>query len=202
MPYLDKSAMEKAINKNKGKFSPKYRAFNILQDTIEDVVQKANQLRKVIYGLKTYESIKQTPMEVGEDKVEPKVVEITKDESIRKKHEDGTIKEADMVVKVEEEKNQEQNIPNVHMLSVSPPHVDKVDQQVEIVKTKDVSENSTQNINPLIEEDMKQIFIDTTTKEKLCSHLVLVSVDEIEKVEFASVGKKTQELSISPPQST
>lgn len=35
---------------------------------------------------------------------------------------------------------------------------------------------------------------------QLCSHPILVSVDEIEKVEFVSARDKTQELSISPSQ--
>ena len=36
---LDKSMMKKAINKYKGKFSPKYKAFNILQNYIEEVIK-------------------------------------------------------------------------------------------------------------------------------------------------------------------
>ena len=39
IPDLDKFEMTKAINKYKGRFSPKYQAFNILQNKIEVVVQ-------------------------------------------------------------------------------------------------------------------------------------------------------------------
>ena len=38
MPELDREKMAKALKKYTRKFAPKYRAFNILQNKVEDVV--------------------------------------------------------------------------------------------------------------------------------------------------------------------
>ena len=84
---------------------------------------------KVIYGLQIEQAIEQAPMEVGEDKLEQVVVEILKDESIRERHEESIMKEVDIEAIAKEEQQQDQNIPEVHMLSVSLPHVDKVDEK-------------------------------------------------------------------------
>ena len=48
---------------------------------------------------------------------------------------------------------------------------------------------------------MKKILVKSTTKAKLCSHPILVSVDEIKKAELEPIGEKNQELSSAPPQS-
>ena len=53
MPELSKEKVTKANKKNGKKFSPKYRAFNILQNNIEDVVNKSTKMWKLIYGLTT-----------------------------------------------------------------------------------------------------------------------------------------------------
>ena len=52
MPKLTKVQITKANKKYGGIFSPKYRAFQILQNQIEDVVQKSTIMWKVLYGLK------------------------------------------------------------------------------------------------------------------------------------------------------
>lgn len=79
---LDKSSMTKAIKKYKGRFSPKYRAFNILHNNIEEVVKQSTQIWKVIYRFTIEKATEQVPEEVGEEKDEQEVVEITKDVSI------------------------------------------------------------------------------------------------------------------------
>ena len=50
---LKKVKMTKKTKKYGSRFQPKYRAFNILQNNIEDVVQKTTQMWKLIYGLAT-----------------------------------------------------------------------------------------------------------------------------------------------------
>ena len=57
MPELDKETMAKALKKHSRKFSPKYRAFNILQNKVEDVVQKTTLIWKSLYGLTTPKAI-------------------------------------------------------------------------------------------------------------------------------------------------
>ena len=48
---------------------------------------------------------------------------------------------------------------------------------------------------------MYKILTNSTTKAQLCSHAMLVSLDEIEKAQLAFVGEKPKALSISPTQS-
>lgn len=87
---LDNSIMTSVINKYKGRFSPKYRAFNILQNKIEEVVKKSTQIWKVIYGLTTNKQSDQAPEEVGNDKDDQVAVETIIDVSIKYGHEEGT----------------------------------------------------------------------------------------------------------------
>ena len=64
---------------------------------------------------------------------------------------------------------------------------------------KDVLDKSPQNINPLTIEDFKKIFDQSTLQARLCEHLVLVTMDEIQK-EIANITmekKNTQEPPIS-----
>ena len=51
MPKLTKDQITKANKKHGSKFAPKYKAFNILQNNIEDVVKKSTLMWKVIYSL-------------------------------------------------------------------------------------------------------------------------------------------------------
>ena len=53
MLELTKGHIVMANKKYGGRFTPKYRSFNILQNNIEDVVKKSTQLWKLIYGLTT-----------------------------------------------------------------------------------------------------------------------------------------------------
>ena len=50
---LTNGKISKENKKHGRKFSPKYRAFNILQNNIEDVVKESTLMWKVIYGLTT-----------------------------------------------------------------------------------------------------------------------------------------------------
>ena len=67
MPKLDKATMTKALKKYTGIFSPKYRAFNILQNDIENVVYKSKQIWKTIYELTKPKAIEHTPIKVDEE---------------------------------------------------------------------------------------------------------------------------------------
>ena len=51
-----------------------------------------------------------------------------------------------------------------------------------IVIVNDVRNNLAQDINPLTREDLKKKFDQSTHQAKLCDNLVLVSVDELQKV--------------------
>ena len=53
MLKLTKGQINEANKKHGSKFAPKYKAFNILQNNIEDVVKKSTLMWKVIYGLQT-----------------------------------------------------------------------------------------------------------------------------------------------------
>ena len=70
MPDLPRGKIKKANKKHNGKFSPKYRAFSILQNKIEDVVNKSTQIWKLIYGLTTVKEGEEDPLEGQEDKIE------------------------------------------------------------------------------------------------------------------------------------
>lgn len=53
IPKLTKGKIIMENKKHGRKFAPKYRAFNILYNKIEDVVKKSDLMWKVIYGLTT-----------------------------------------------------------------------------------------------------------------------------------------------------
>ena len=61
MPELTKGQITKASKKHGRKFSPKYIAFNILQNNIEDVVNKSTKIWKLIYGLTTIKPGEEDP---------------------------------------------------------------------------------------------------------------------------------------------
>lgn len=88
------------------------------------------------------------------------------------------------------------------MSSVSPTHTEHESQRDSVVIIKDFVDNSTQNINPLIEANLKKILKNSTTTTQLYTNPILVRLDEIEKEKLASTGEKPQETSNVPPQST
>lgn len=69
---------------------------------------------------------------------------------------------------------------DTQMSSASPPHDTSAISK--IITIKDVSDASTQNINPLIADDLKKILDQSTLRAQLCRNLVLVSVEELQKV--------------------
>ena len=60
----------------------------------------------------------------------------------------------------------------------SPPHTTLV----EDVIVNDVLKTAPQNINPLNAEDLKKILDQSTQQAKLCKNIVLVNVEEYQKV--------------------
>lgn len=70
MPMLTKGQI-KNVNKEHGrKFAPKYTAFQILQNQIEDVMQKSTLIWKVIYGLKIVKEGEEDPFDRRNDEEE------------------------------------------------------------------------------------------------------------------------------------
>ena len=67
------------------------------------------------------------------------------------------------------------------MLSASPPHVDQ-EIQWDTININDVFNNIVENINPLIEDDLKRILQDSNLAAKLCTNPILINTDEINKV--------------------
>ena len=58
---LKKEQIAKAMKKYAVRFVPKYRAFSILQNNIEDAVKKFTQMWKITYGLATVKEEDQSP---------------------------------------------------------------------------------------------------------------------------------------------
>ena len=63
MLELTRGQITKAKKKHGKKISPKYRAFNILQNNIEDVVNKSTKMWKLIYGLNINKKGEEDPFE-------------------------------------------------------------------------------------------------------------------------------------------
>ena len=85
MPDLTKGQITKASKKYARKFAPKYRAFSILQNQIEDVVKKSTQIWKVIYGLSTRLE-KEEELDEGKNGEEEEI-ESDKEEDVEKETE-------------------------------------------------------------------------------------------------------------------
>ena len=78
------------VNKKYGsKFIPKYRAFSILQNNIEDVVKKSTLMWKLIYGLTKIKEGEEGPFEGRNNEEEGE----DKEEEIEKEKEDTTLEE-------------------------------------------------------------------------------------------------------------
>ena len=73
----------------------------------------------------------------------------------------------------------------------SPPH--STFTPTETIKIKDVTKTSSQNINPLITEDLTKILDQSTQQAQLCTSPILVSVDELQKL-----VDKPKEVKVSP----
>ena len=70
IPELTKGQIKKANKKHGRKFAPKYKAFKILQNQIEDVVQKSTLMWKVIYALQIVKEGEEDPFEGRNDEEE------------------------------------------------------------------------------------------------------------------------------------
>ena len=97
LPDLTKSQIENANKRHNSRFIPKYRAFFILQNKIDEVVRKSTKLWKIIY-----KKIDDVFDEEYKAEASAKIKE-TKEE-IRKKVEEKKVKEK----KVEGEKKDEE----------------------------------------------------------------------------------------------
>ena len=84
-PYLSKGQITKASKKYASKCVPKYRAFSIMQNQIEDVVKKSTQIWNVIYGLSTRTEEEEDPDEEKHEEIEN--VESDKEEDVEKEFE-------------------------------------------------------------------------------------------------------------------
>ena len=179
MLELTKGKIVKANKKYGGKFSPKYRAFNILQNKIEDVVKKSTQMWKLIYGLTIIKVGEKDPFEGRNDGEE----EEDKEEEIEKEKEDTTVEETQKKIDnmaTTKEKQEEKSVQDTQMPSMSPPHDTSIPTNIIIVK--DVPNSSSQDINPLTTRDLKKILDQSTLQAIFCENPILVSVDELQKV--------------------
>ena len=79
MPELSKAQIAKAMKKYAIRFVPKYRAFNILQNNIEDVVKKSTQMWKITYGLSIVKEEEKEPIEVKDDEEDDKNEDTTEE---------------------------------------------------------------------------------------------------------------------------
>lgn len=176
MPELTKEKITKANKKYDGRFAPKYREFSILQNNIEDVVKKSIQMWKVIYGLSTVKQEEEDPFEGRNDGDENDDKEDEKEE----KNIEEEAQKIDEDMATTEEQQEDQSVPDTQISSVSPSHDTNV--SVEKIIVKDVLDATDQNINALTAEHLKKILHQSTLQAQLCSNLVLVNVEELQKV--------------------
>ena len=95
-------------------------------------------------------------------------------------------------------KEDAQNIQDVIVSRASPSHA-KQDSQKDFVTTDDIPSNSTQKINPLSEEDIKKLHLESTNIGMPCSNHILVRIDESQKAKIASIEEQQKDTSIVPP---
>ena len=174
MPDLTKEKIGKVVKKYVAKFTPKYRAFNILQNNIEDVVKKSTQIWKLIYGLTTIKQGEADPLEVNDDKKDDDKEDDDKDNIVG---EEKKMKDDDKATI--EQQQDEQSVQDTQVPSVSPLH--DTTKTTKTLTIKDVPDALAQNINPLTEEYLKKILDHSILQDKLCGNLVLVNVDELQK---------------------
>ena len=96
-----------------------------------------------------------------------------------------------------EEQQEEQSLQDTKIPSMSPQH--DTNAPTKTITVKDVPNSSTQNINPLTIEDLKKILDQSTLQATLCENLVLVSIDELQKV-VANITR--DKLNTKEPHST
>ena len=116
LPDLTKSQIANANKRHNSRFTPKYRAFCILKNKIEDVVSKSTKLWKIIYKKiddvfdeeykEEVQAKKKEMRETGKKEEEKKKSEEKKDEEGKK--EEGRMEEENKKEKEEEKATNEQ----------------------------------------------------------------------------------------------
>ena len=148
---------------------------------------------KVTYGLARVKVGEQEPIKVKDDEEDDDNKDIVKEDIEMKVDNQETTKA---------EQQEEQSVQDTQLSDVKPQNVTSVNTKTIIVK--DVSDHISQNINPLTKEDLKKILDQSTLQAKLCDNLVLVSVDELQKIVTDSTMKEvnTQRPPTITPQVT
>ena len=199
MLELTRGQITKASKKHSSNFSPKYRAFCILQNKIEEVVNNSTKFWKSIYKLTTNKDVEEgqnvdankveASAKEKEDKIEEKKgEEEKKDEDQKEKGEEEETQKGDQMATTKQQKQNEQSVQDTQLPPPSPPHV--ISTLADAIIVKDVTEKSCPNINPLIVEDLTKILDQSTQQERLCNNPVLVSVDELQNVVAESIRDK------------
>ena len=80
----------------------------------------------------------------------------------------------------EQEQQQDQSVQDTQLPSPSPTHFIVI--PVDTITIMGVTDKLCQNMNPLIVEDLTKILDQSTQQARLCTNLVLVSMDELQKV--------------------
>ena len=102
-PEVKKVQITKKVQKYNNIVQPKYRAFSILQNKIEEVVQRTTQIWRIIYGLVTLKQGQEDPFKETNKEEEKK--EDKEEERKEDKEED---KEEEKVEEEKEEKRVEE----------------------------------------------------------------------------------------------
>ena len=143
LPDLTKEQINKAIKRNNTRFTPKYRAFSILQNKIEEVVQRTTRSWKNLYN-----KIEDVFEEEYKEEAFAKIEETTKRKE-EKKEVEKKVEEDEK--KMEEEKEEEeiqkedeleQNVQDTQLPPPSPPH--STDTPTKTIKINDVVDTSSQ----------------------------------------------------------
>lgn len=91
-------------------------------------------------------------------------------------------------------RNDVQDAQDVNVPRTNPLHEDKQSQQGSVT-IDNIPCNSTQNVNPLSEEDIKKLELESTNTVIPCENPVLVRIDESQKVRIASTEEHQQDTS-------
>lgn len=154
MLELIRGKITKANKKYGNQFAPKYRDFSILQNQIEDFVKKSTQMLNLTYGLTTIKEGEEGPFEGRNNEEEDE----DKDEETKKEKEETTEEETlrkSNEIETTIEQKIEHNAQDTQLPTMSPQHEKSM--PIDTITIKDVPNNSPQNINPLIIEDLKKI---------------------------------------------
>ena len=119
---------------------------------------------------------------------------------VEKKVEEEENKEEEEEGSKDEDKgtNKQQSVQDIQLPPPSPPH--STITPTEIIKIKDVTNTTSQNINPLTTEDLTKILDQTNLQAQLCANPILFNVEELQKlVDKIKEGEVPPQ---EPPQNT